>query len=233
MRHDMGKVVIERPRRGSKTANSAKARHYGKFTRDDDGIDYDGFTRFPVSRKQEGYNKRIGYKSFSDLLGPLNKYLASSCGRPWDDVYSEIATVLGRSGSEGIRHIKDSHIDVETCTYRGKDGNIYSCNKHGVHEVIDGFYVEPETGILRNLGKKRYKYRRPADPDILAIEDGKRYHRIDDIWYYEEYNTVTEKVLCGTFRGIFQHRERTDTIVLHKRQLNKKELKLLKSGMKS
>ena len=55
MRPDMGKCVIERPRRGSRTALSAKVRHYGKIVEYDDGPDYDGLTHLPVSRKQEGF----------------------------------------------------------------------------------------------------------------------------------------------------------------------------------
>ncbi|MBI4474010.1 MAG: hypothetical protein HY646_15180, partial [Acidobacteria bacterium] len=69
----MGKCVIERPRRGSKTALSAKARHYGKIIEYNDGPDYDGLTRLPVSRKQEGYNKKLGDKDFTDVLGPLRR----------------------------------------------------------------------------------------------------------------------------------------------------------------
>jgi hypothetical protein len=56
-------------------------RHYGKIVEYDDGPGYDGLTRLPVSRKQEGYNKKLGDKDFTDVLGPLHRYLRSSCGR--------------------------------------------------------------------------------------------------------------------------------------------------------
>jgi len=136
MRPDMGKCVIERPRRGSRTALSAKARHYGRMVDCGDGPEYEGFTRLPVSRKQEGYHKKLGDKDFRDVLGPLHNYLRSSCGRPWDDVYSEIAYHIGRfTRREGLRHIIDAHVDVAVNTYRGVDGNVWICDKHGVHKV--------------------------------------------------------------------------------------------------
>jgi len=148
----MGKCVIERPRRGSRTALSAKARDYGKIVHYEDGPEYEGLTRLPVSRKQEGYNKKLGETDFTDVLGPLSNYLRSSCGRFWNDVYSEIARTLGRCGSWGVRHIISAHLDVAVHTYRGIDGNVWVCDKYGVNKIEDlyhDFYVEPETGILR------------------------------------------------------------------------------------
>jgi hypothetical protein len=129
----MGKCVIERPR-GSRTALSAKARHYGKIAQYDDGPDYDGLTRLPVSSKQEGYNKRLGDKAFTDVLGPLHRYLRSNCGRRWNDVYSEVKHTLGNAGW-GVQHIISAHLDVAIHTYRGADGSVWASDKYGVNEV--------------------------------------------------------------------------------------------------
>ena len=100
MRPDMGKCVIERPRRGSRTALSAKVRHYGKIVEYDDGPDYDGLTHLPVSRRQEGYNKKLGDKDFTDVLGPLHRYLRSSCGRLWMWRPIRIVELMGMFGSQ-------------------------------------------------------------------------------------------------------------------------------------
>lgn len=186
-----GKQVIERPRRGSRTALSAKARSYGRIVDYGDGPEYEGFTRLPVSRKQEGYNKKLGDKGFSDVLGPLQNYLRSSCGRPWDDVYSEIAYHFGRfTRREGLRHIIDAHMDVAVNTYRGVDGNVWICDKHGVHKVggfYYDFYVEPETGILREAANYR-KWRSIAREkeaakqlEVVPIAEGREYRKIDGI----------------------------------------------------
>src|ERR1051326_6394397 len=140
MRPDMGKCVIERPRRGSRTAQSGKTRHYGTIVEYDDGPDYDGLTRLPVSRKQEGYNKKLGDKNFTDVLGPLHRYLRSCCGRHWNGVYSEIKQTLGNAGW-GAQHIISAHLDVAIHTYRGVDGNVWVSDNHGVSQV-SGFYYD-------------------------------------------------------------------------------------------
>jgi hypothetical protein len=132
-------------------------RHYGKIVEYDDGPGYDGLTRLPVSRKQEGYNKKLGDKDFTDVLGPLHRYLRSSCGRLWNDVYGEIKQTLGDAGW-GVQHIISAHLDVAIHTYRGVDGNVWVSDKHGVHQVgglYYDFYVEPETGILREAARYR------------------------------------------------------------------------------
>lgn len=204
MRKDFGKVVIERPRRGSRTARSAKARNYGTIWQDEEGYEYEGLTRLPVSRKQEGYNNKLGSKSFSDLLGPLTKYMESSCGRLWDDVYSEIARTLGRSGSEGIRHIKDTHIDVEVNTYRGVDNEVWAQSDHGVYKISDSyripqFYVEPETGILRKAPlRKNFVWRERIDPNVIHLTADSDYRRIAGVWYYMEYGEESSPLKAYT-----------------------------------
>ncbi len=173
MRYDMGKCVIERPRRNS-SARSAKARWYGKFYWDEeDGLEYEGMSHLPVSRKQEGYFKsKIGSKDFSDLLGPIQGYLASSAGRPWDDVFSELSRGLG-GFSWPLQHILEQHIDVAVKTYRGIDGNIWHLGKFRP-EKVDGsygteFYVEPETKLLRvhpDAWTKRWYARSETGPEL-------------------------------------------------------------------
>ena len=68
MRQDMGKCIIERPRSNSR-APSAKARDYGRFIHDDDGIDYDG----PVHRYEmtkvlvSEFKRQLGKKQLKAL----------------------------------------------------------------------------------------------------------------------------------------------------------------------
>lgn len=194
MRYDMGKCVIERPRRNS-GARSAKARWYGKFYWDEDGLDYDGHTHLPVSSKQEGYHKRIGSKSFSDVLGPIEGYLKSSVGRPWNDVFSELSKGLGQF-SWPLRHILEQHIDVAVKTYRGIDGNIWHLG-HSGPEIVDGirygteFYVEPKTGILRRHPEagKGWRTRHKPVPELRMVEaDPERWYvLINGLWFLGKY----------------------------------------------
>lgn len=239
MRHDMGKVIIERPRRGSRTAESAKASDYGRFVHDDEGIDYDGFTHLPVSRKQEGYFKKLGDKDFSDVLGPLNNYLLTSCGRLWNDVYSEIARTIGRAAGWGVQHILTAHMPVAIHTYRGVDGNVYEC-KDGVHKVTGGwrrqddFYVEPETGRLREAKReprRRFTRERKKPDDVIPIENGQEYRRLKGIWYYREFVEVLVQSPRRGYRGVIRIDEETVLVSEFKRQLNRKQLRAL--GLKN
>lgn len=194
MRKDMGKCVIERARNNS-GARSVKARWYGKFVEYEEGPDYDGMTHLPVSRKQEGYNKAIGNKSFTDVLGPIDGYLKSSVGRKWDDVYSELARGLG-GGAWGVRHILHAHINVAAKTYRGTDGNIWYLGKYGPEKIPGGyrteFYVEPETKILRahpDAGKRISWQKKLTNADLWKVDagDGKWYVRANGIWFMGRY----------------------------------------------
>lgn len=240
MKPHFGKEIIEAPRHGSRSANSAKVRHYGlrRFTgnnhNDTDHLEYNGPIRLPVSRKQEGYNNKLGYKSFSDVLGPLRNYLRRNCGRLWNDVYSEIAYNLGRfTKKEGLRHIISAHLDVATNTWRGESGKIYNDGDRGPEIVSSSyrteFYVEPETGILRTMPEIRTAKRTPKPVEVISLGLNKEYHNINGIWFYQEYTKTETKIyngrspLDGTPRYAY-----VDTLTItYKKQLNKKELREL------
>ena len=228
MKKHFGKQVIERPRRGSSTARSAKAASYGRITRDSDGYDYEGFTRLPVSRKQQGFHKTLGDKAFTDVLGPIKSFLRRRCGQPWDDVWSEIKTTLGKS-TWSIQHIVRDHINVAINTWRGVDDVVYTNSRYGVKSIDSfyfHFYVEPETGLLRKVpgAEKKFRYRTEPVTDVIPIAEGKEYRNVNGIWFYHEYVTASVRephFLRGAFIG---HSERI-TMKVHKRQLNKKELR--------
>jgi hypothetical protein len=79
MRDDMHKVVVERERHGS----TRKSRKWGQRLAFIADADYDDQPKFVSSarRRQYGYN----HKWFSDVLGPLRRFLHSNVGRPWDN----------------------------------------------------------------------------------------------------------------------------------------------------
>jgi hypothetical protein len=75
----MHKVVVERPRHGRGWATS-KAPLKPPF---------DASPRYESMKAN--HTRR---KWFSDLLGPLRRWLQSQVGRPWNDVYSEACAVI-------------------------------------------------------------------------------------------------------------------------------------------
>lgn len=218
MREDMAKVVTERPRRGhaNKSKKTAAKIPPAKFDSDDHGS-----TRAPVSRhRQYGYNA----KEFSDLIGPLRKFLRAQVGRPWNKINSEISKTLDKRSMAG-RHILE-HVGWEVaknCELRA-DGKIYDLSRSTptyLHQVA-GLYVHPRTGLLC-LAEKVKRARKAKPVDLIPLVDGTSLRLLEGIWFLCRYIKVTrpEWVLVN---GKWLRAARESTREL-KRQLNKKELK--------
>ena len=191
MRSDMGRVVIERPRAGSSN-ESPKVRHFpGRI--DEEG-DFDGLTRLPSSaNKINGFVPRIPDKSFTDVLGPLRRYLHKNVGRPWDKIYSE-ATASLKSGGWGVHHVFTNHFlgEVDRTVYEDETGALVSLshsNRFGRLPVW-GFYVHPRTGLLCHARPPRRRVsprRDPNDVKLIQRKDGAFYVRIKDLWFIARY----------------------------------------------
>jgi hypothetical protein len=189
MRSDMGRVVIERPRTGSSN-KSPKILHFpGRI--DEEG-DYDGLTRLPSSRYRiYGFAPKILEKSFTDLLGPLRRYLQANLGRPWNKIYGEAKEVL-KSGGWGVRHVFETHFlgEVARDVYRDQNGILVSRRfSYGrMPFPVTGFYVHPKTGLLCHAPRKPWK-RRPErrDTDRIALPDGRYYVLVNGLWFIARY----------------------------------------------
>lgn len=150
----MSKVVTERPREGH-FLPGRKTRL--RIRRYDPEKDYDDLPkRVSGSRNKHLINRQEKFrrsykkvKEFSDLLGPLQRFLRSKVGRPWDEVYSEMKQCLDSRKVTG-QHIFD-HVkwEVESDPVIGEDGKIYKSYPHyGERPLLQGLYVDPRTGLL-------------------------------------------------------------------------------------
>ena len=92
MRSDMSKVIVARPRLGSRNKARAKGRRRELQREGLDGHRLEGIKRL-----------RGGTKILNEHLGPLRRYLESQVGRPWDKVFSEICARAGRSAAVPVR----------------------------------------------------------------------------------------------------------------------------------
>lgn len=132
MRPDMHKVVTTRPRYRGGIPKGRKA-----------NIPLDALPRNEGMRKKWAVNQ----KEFSDLIGPLMRYLRKSAGQPWDTVYSDIVNNLPK----GIhrRHIL-IHVESAVKTNIFMSGNVpcRSGRFHGTRLRRGDLYVNPDTGIL-------------------------------------------------------------------------------------
>lgn len=159
MRDDMSKVVTERPRQGH--GNKSKKTTGQRIRRYDPDREYDEPTRLPIARhRQYGYDA----KEFSDLINPLKRYLRTCIGKPWRKVHSELSLKLDRRSVSGS-HIWD-HVmrEIEIDCYIGDDGLAYSNDRTYMGRAsdypIEGIYVHPKTGLIREQSYARIRWRR-------------------------------------------------------------------------
>ncbi len=242
MRSDMGRVVIERPRRGS-SHESPKVRHFrGRI--DDEG-DYDGLTRLPSSaNKINGFVPKIPDKSFTDLLGPLRRYLHKNVGRPWDKIYSEANASL-KSGGWGVNHVFTNHFlgEVDRTVYQDERGGVISLlhrNRFGRLQLW-GFYVHPRTGLLCYARPPREnKQSHPNDVKLMQREDGVFYVRVKDLWFvarYEDFATLSgaERAALSSRGDVNDWPNRAATgkfwICRIEKSCNKKDLREIKRAL--
>ena len=119
MRKDMNKVLVERERGGSTRRN----RKWGKRLPFVPDADYEDQLKFVSSGRRRQYGSDC--KWFTDVLGPLEGFLHSTLGRPWDKVHSALRHGLDVRKVTG-RHIFD-HLEqmVETDCWIGPDRTVY------------------------------------------------------------------------------------------------------------
>lgn len=216
MRPDMAKVVTEAPRRGHHSLSLKTAK---RLSKDEWDAEDHGSTRHPVSRhRQHGWNA----KEFSDVLGPLRKYLRAQVGRPWNKVYSELSKTLDRRSLSG-RHIWQ-HVEWEVLIHCQMVGR-QVWKKPPYESPVYGLYVHPLTGILRYTSKRQFgKWRPKVNPNIVELETNRVLSRELGIWYL-----LTSKRVAVTKPQLTVHGE-VVLVTIHKdvkekKQLNKKELK--------
>ena len=207
MRSDMAKVVTERPRRGHGNLSKKWARRLRK--NEYDAEDH-GPNRAPIARRNQ-YGWKA--KEFSDLLGPLRRYLRKQVGRPWNKVWSEITRNLDSRALSG-QHIFD-HIkwEVELHVLLGKDGSLYRTRWSQVVPV-SGLYVHPTTRLLCYAAESWRGYRggpfltaqaalRRFGIDVSKAAEIRRYRvdgarvweRRDDSWFIHTYRYVPEQLV--------------------------------------
>jgi hypothetical protein len=186
MRADMHKVVVERERGGSSRRN----RKWGKRLCFVPESDYDDQPKFASSarRRQYGYNS----KWFTDVLTPLEGFLRSNLGRPWDKVYSELRQGLDVRKVTG-RHIFD-HLEsmVATDCWIGADRDVYA-RPRGY--AVLGFYVHPRTGLLCFAPKQSARQRKKErllrqEIDEIRLDRSRSYKLLDGQWYFVIYEIV-------------------------------------------
>ena len=161
MRPDMSKVIVERPRRcRGRLRNRQQAM-------------LDAAPAF-LGAKRDAL-ERGGQKELNENLNPLFRYLDRQVGRPWNKVFSEIATHL-RPTSTVQKHVLD-HMRMMVSE------NPEVKRWWGTPD----FYVDPANGLLRRNPRSwrfRPKRKAPIAPiDSIRIGPLLEHRKVAGIWY--------------------------------------------------
>jgi hypothetical protein len=186
MRSDMAKVIVERPRIGSRDHGKTKGYRRTLQRLGDEGL-----------ARREGMKRRSGggTKFLNEHLGPLRRYLDSQVGRPWDQVFAEICAHIDRD-SAVQDHVRDHVADYVTTHVVLIDG--VPCSNEGDRSHGQPlrrmawwrrrhWYVCPRTGILRRVElpvRPRNAPPAPVDrPAYVRVSETLQCRWIDGAWH--------------------------------------------------
>lgn len=246
MREDMFKVIVERPRWGSRHAPKAKLRH-------DKVPGRKHATGRRQALEQNGYTKCL-----NENLAPLKRYLMKQVGRPWDKVYSEISEHLD-TGSTVKQHVRDHLTDFILINVSvDRDGGFMATRHWGGPQPPElwwaKLYVDPRDGLIkrtdklcRKLGKQDFRgklrddrQRRAHgwryDHNLRVLTETRFLVKLKGCWFQIDCDHIpadkTGRRLAGrelvqAFSGA-RIDETGDWRIIAKHQLNKKELRAQK-----
>jgi hypothetical protein len=218
MRSDMSRLIIEDGRRGDGGAKSC----YDKITRPGEG-----FENFPARESMSRHRKQY-CNSQGDRLNPLKRFLESRVGQRWSKVFSEICAVNDK------RTLRGFHLLTHLFQYVHVDGTRE--RNYRYHD----FMVEND--VLYKV-KQRHRSRAAAKPvEVIRLQDGWKYEKIDGIWYRIHVNAVVTKFpgkfnvrvyMAGTkhehiYTNYVEGKTVTEYVQDAKLQCGKKELKRIR-----
>jgi len=218
----MDKILVTRPRIGSRhRKNLATKRARGSR-------DYESLPSSSAMRPKDLRSER---KDLNEYLKPLIRYLASSCNRPWNKVYSDICKNMDKRGTMQ-NHIFQHLFDYVKLNAEIVNGAPHGGGRLGRYPLWDNgwtFYVDAD-GILKKPPRKP-EVIEEKNPNIHKVEDSLYLCREDGTWF---------EVILSAFDAFAWPRKRTPEWIVallgewklrHKtvalRSLSKKEKKNL------
>jgi len=157
MRTDMHKVVVERPR-----WNPGPGKQHRRANLSDELLPrYEGIRRPHTNRK-----------CFTDLLGPLKRWLHAQLGRPWNDVYSEACAVI-TADSVVRAHVRTHLLEYvlrHTFLHEGRVCVIVHSRAGGITPVERvrskriRYYLHPKSHRLLEIPRRRIQTSHTPSP---------------------------------------------------------------------
>jgi hypothetical protein len=208
MREDMDKVIVERPRLGSRAPSRKKG--YRKYCQKA-GIESLP-RREPLLGRWKGRQRAL-----NEHLGPMRRFLRSRVGRPWNKVHQELCEHVSFNNAvqmHVLTHVFDYvHRSVEV---RGREVVGTSGWARGRTLYAGEMYVCPRTGILKvvkprpgraaervGLGQTtQYHYSNGSWWELrLCKRPDAPAESLWDIWLEEPVHRIPEEMLFRTYGG--------------------------------
>lgn len=143
MRADMAKVIVERPRIGSRARSRKKG--YRKY------IQATGLESLPRREPMLGRWRGLG-RCLNEHLAPMRRFLESSVGRPWNHVHRDLCEHVS------FQNAVQAHVLVHIfqfvqkhVEYRGRDVIATSGWHRGRALERGAMYICPRTGLLKKV----------------------------------------------------------------------------------
>jgi hypothetical protein len=172
MRDDMDKVIVERPRFGSRAPSRKKG--YRKQRQKSDINDLP--KREPMLGRWRGMEK-----CFNEHLGPMRRFLRSQVGRPWNNVYRDLREYVSFDNvvqKHVLTHVYDFvHRSVDIV-----DGRVLVRPGAGWRRELRAgdMYVCPQSGLLKVVRPRR---RSSSARRRIQFEAMIQYHWRDNAWW--------------------------------------------------
>jgi hypothetical protein len=194
MRSDMDKVIVERPRVGSRMPSRKKGyRKYLQSTTVDE-LPH----REPMLGRWRGRQKWL-----NEHLGPMRRFLRSNVGRPWNKVHQDLCEHVSFDNAvQGhvLSHIYEFvHLHVEVHDH----ATVFSIqgwwSNHKLSE--NSLYVCPKSGILKLVqGDRRHRPKTRFSVDACT-----QYHCRDNVWWEVRVRSIENVV--GDLWDVWLERE--------------------------
>jgi hypothetical protein len=183
MRADMAKVIVERPRFGSRARGKGKG-----YRRRQQRLGPDEQPRREGIKVHSG-----GTKMLNEHLGPLRRFLQSRVGRPWNKVFAEICENISRNSAvqDHVRDHVDDYVETKVVLIDG-----VPCYGHsglygrplnaGYRRLL--LYVCPVTGLLKRVPPRQARSRQNKTPAVphVRVSDNQQCCWVEGGWHLVE-----------------------------------------------
>jgi len=171
MREDMDKVIVERPRIGSRLPSRKKG--YRKYVHNTaiDNLP----SREPMLGRWRGRERWL-----NEHLGPMRRFLRSRVGRPWNKVHKELCEHVSFDNAVQ-KHVLAHVFDYVQLHVEIQGRQVISTNdwRRGTVLRPDAMYVCPNSGLLKVVRRRRQTH----SPRRIFVGQRLQYQQRDDAWW--------------------------------------------------